>query len=133
MPIRTPLKKWMSFFFGGFIIWLMAIALGLLALKGNMKGLGDQTWLARTGSVYLLWGFLNFLIFFALVHFIIPFCLRTKRYAIMVLVTYLVILAVGVIKYFFAIRPEFIHIMGYYKDENSETLSYFTFGEYILK
>ncbi|HET6994381.1 MAG TPA: sensor histidine kinase [Chitinophagaceae bacterium] len=133
MPVRLPMKKWTIRFVGGFIIWLLAIALGLIALKGNMNGFGSQQWWKRTGSVYLVWGFLNFLIFFALVHFIIPFGLKAKRYIMIVLLTYLVVFAIGIIKYFFAIRPEFRHIMGYYKDENTEVLSYYTFGEYMMK
>jgi len=132
--LRFPLKKWTIRFFGGFLAWLAAIAFGLLALKGNMQGFASKQWWYQTGVVYLLWGFLNFLIFFYLLHFIIPFGLKTKRYVVMILFTYLLIIVVGVVKYYFVMLGRFEYVrVSYYKDEQGNLPVYFTFAQYLLK
>lgn len=134
VPFHVSIKQWSIRFFGGFIIWLLAITLGLLALKGNMQGFGTAQWWYQTGVVYLLWGFLNYLIFFFLVHFIIPFGLKTKKYALMILFTYLLILTVGLIKYYFVMLDRFEYVrVSYYKDEQGNNPVYFTFVQYIMK
>lgn len=134
MPISLSIRKWSILFVGGFIIWLFAIALGLIALKGNMQGFGSRSWWQETGSVYIVWGFLNFLIFFGLLHFIIPYGLTTRRYIRMIIATYLLVLVVGTVKYYFGSTKRFDYIMvAYYKDGNENLPVYFTFGQYILK
>ncbi len=134
MPFQFPFKKWITNFAGGFIIWLFAITLGLIALKGNFQGFGSRQWWYETGVVYVVWGFLNFLIFFGLVHFIIPFGLKTKRYFVMIVLTYGLIIAVGVVKYYTGSLKRFDYIMvSYYKDGNEKFPVYYGFGRYMLK
>src|SRR5882757_8097175 len=128
------INKWLYRFAGGFLLWLFAIAFGLVALKGNMEGFGSHKWWYQTGVVYLLWGFLNFLIFFGIVHFIIPLGFYKKKYGVMIFYTYVLIICVGLIKYYFVCMPRFDYVfVSYYKDEKGEVPVYFTFWQYLRK
>ena len=128
------IKKWLTRFWGGFFIWLLAIVLGLVALKGNLNGFASKAWLRETGLVYLVWGFLNYIIFFTVFHFVIPWGLKTKRYVWMVLFTYLLILLVGIVKYVIGSLKMFDYIMVSFYVEGDETRPvYYTFGRYLLK
>jgi hypothetical protein len=134
MSFQVPFKKWIIRFVGGFILWLLAIAFGLLALKGSMQGFLSRQWWYETGIVYLLWGFLNFLIFFFILHFIIPYGLSTKRYIRMIALTYALIVVIGLFKYYAVSLDRFEYVrVNYYKDEKGELPVYFTFFEYMLK
>lgn len=134
MPLRFNITKWLIRFVAGFGAWLIAIAFGLLALKGNVQGFANSRWWYETGSVYLLWGFLNYLIFFGLVYFIIPYGLTTKNYFRMILFTYLLILFVGVLKYYCVSLDRFEYVrVSFYRDGDENKPVYFTFGQYILK
>ncbi len=134
IPFAKQLLYWTSRFSGGFILWLLAITFGLLALKGNMRGFASSQWLYETGAVYLLWGFLNYLIFFTLAAFLIPVALRTRKYKRMILSTFLVILAVGFIKYYFVSLDRFEYVrVSYFKDDPAHTPVYYTLREYLQK
>lgn len=130
----ASVKKWLIRFFGGFVIWLLAIAFGLVALKGNMQGFASKAWWLETGVVYLVWGFLNYLIFFGLVHFIIPYGLGTRKYAKMIGYSILLILAVGLIKYYFVNLKRFEYVLvSYYKEGNENMPVFFNFRQYMQK
>lgn len=132
-PVAS-IRKWFTRFAGGFIIWLLAIAFGLVALKGNMQGFASRAWWHETGTVYLLWGFLNYLIFFGLIHFIVPYGVGSRKYARMIGYTVLLILVVGLIKYYFVNLKRFDYVLvSYYKDGNENQPVYFNFRQYIQK
>ena len=127
-------KKWLIRFAGGYLLWLLAIAFGLIALKGNMQGFGNAHWWHETGSVYLVWGFLNYLIFFTLARLIIPTGLHTRRYWQMLLHTYLLILLVGVLKYVFASMHRFEYVLvSHFVNGDENKPVFFSFGRYLLK
>jgi len=134
LTIRINIKQWIIRFFGGFLLWVCFIALGLVALKGNMQGFATKQWWHETGVVYLLYGFLNFLIFFGILHFIIPSGLKKKQYLLMVLHTYILITLMGVVKYYICCLPRFDYVrISYYKNGNEQMPVYFTFGQYLMK
>lgn len=130
----TSSKKWIIRFTGGFLLWLVAIALGLIALKGQVDGIGNRQWWYQTGSVYLVWGFLNYLVFFGLLYFIIPFGIETRRYWAMIAYTYALIIAIGLIKYYFVSLDRFEYVrVSHYKNGDETLPVYFTFLQYIQK
>jgi len=134
LSIQSDIKKWSYRFFGGFLIWLGAILFGLIALKGNVDGIFTNEWWFHVGAVYGLWGFLNFLIFFGLVHFIIPWGMRTKHYLYMILLTYALILAFGLVKYACANTARFNYVLvSYRKDDEAHTPVSFTLLQYMIK
>ena len=99
-----------------------------------MQGFGSRQWLYETGSVYLLWGFLNYLIFFGLIYFIIPNGLHSRQYVKMIVLTYLLVLTVGLFKYYAVSQDRFEYVrVSYYKDEEGKIPVYFTFYQYMLK
>ena len=127
-------KNWLIRFTGGFLLWLVAVAFGVIALKGDMQGFGSSHWWYQTGVVYVLWGFLNYLIFFTLVWFIIPRGLQYKRYLNMLMHTYVLILLVGALKYVFAAMPRFDYVLvSHYIDGDEHKPVFFSFGRYIVK
>lgn len=134
MPLSFAYKKWLTRFAGGYLLWLVAIALGLIALKGNMQGFGYARWWYETGSVYILWGFLNYLVFFPLVWFVIPTGLQSKRYWQMIVHTYVLILLVGCIKYLAVCLPRFEYVrVSHYIDGDENKPVFFSFGRYLVK
>ena len=134
MAGRFSISKWAIRIVGGFGIWLLAIAFGLIVLRGNVSGFGTSQWWYETGTVYLLWGALNYIIFFGLVYFIIPQGLTSKNYTKMALLTLALILAVGLLKYYFVTRPRFEYVfVSTYKDGNENLPVYYSFRQYMQK
>lgn len=99
-----------------------------------MDGIWSKQWWYQTGSVYALWGFLNYLIVFGLIYFIIPFGLATRKIWKMILYTYLLIIVVGLAKYYFVSLDRFEYVrVSHYKDDNPNFPVYFTFFQYMNK
>lgn len=99
-----------------------------------MEGFGNAHWWWQTGVVYLLWGFLNYIIFFTIVYLIIPRFLPTRKYSFMVMGTVILIFLIGQLKYYFVTLPRFDYVfVSFYKEGEPPIPVYYTYVQYMQK
>lgn len=135
-PLNTQPSRmvWFKRFFSGLLVWYLVIAFGLITLKGSFPGFGGGYWWWETGTVYIIWGFLNFLIFFVILHLIIPYGLKTRKYGMSIVLAFGLIIVIGLIKYCLVSLPRFDYVnTDYYINDDKSKPVFFTFWHYLRK
>ena len=117
-------------FISGYLLWMLLVFLAVGSMKGSFHYFGQAGWWKHVGNVYTVYGLLNFVILYALANGIIPHFLQRKQKILLALVTIVLLLGMGVVKYLVgkALFPQI------FEDTTPEGKDYIVrFPHYLLK